>query len=102
MVRVKIEKIMPGMRNLEVMGRIIKIGERKRVETKFGPAEVAAALLEDETGAVRLNLWRWQIDMVREGDLIMLVNAFAKAYGGKTELNVGKDGRIIILERKEI
>jgi len=100
MVRIKIEKIVPGMRNLEVVGRIIKIGERKRVETKFGPAEVAAALLEDETGTVRLNLWRWQIDIVREGDLVMLVNAFARAYGGKTELSVGRDGRIVILERK--
>jgi len=100
MVRVKIGKIVPGMRNLEVIGRVISKGERKRVETRFGPADVAAAMLQDETGTVRLNLWRWQIDAVEEGDLIMLVNAFAGSFGGNIELNVGRDGRIIVLERK--
>ena len=100
MARVKIEKIVPGMRNLKVVGRVVRIGQRKKVETRFGPAHVAAALLQDETGTIRLNLWRWQIDVVREGDLIMLVNAFARSFGGKTELNVGRDGRIIVLERR--
>lgn len=100
MVRVKIGEIVPGMRNIEVVGRIVSMGERKRVETRFGPAEVAAAILRDETGSIRLNLWRRQIDTVREGDLVMLVNAFASSFGGVVELNVGGDGRIIVLEGK--
>jgi len=48
---------------------------------------------------MRPNLWRRQIDTVR-GDLIMLVNAFASSFGGVVELNVGGDGRIIVLEGK--
>ena len=45
MVKVKMEKIVPSMRNLEVVGRPISKGERKKVETGFGPADVAAVLL---------------------------------------------------------
>lgn len=101
MARVKIGEIVPSMQNLEVVGRIVSIGERRKVQTRFGPADVAAALLQDETGTVRLNLWRWQIDTVREGDLIKLTNAFARSFKGETELNVGGDGKIIVLERKE-
>ena len=49
---------------------------------------------------MRLNLWRWQIDAVRKGDLIMPVNAFTRSFKGNIELNVGRDGKIIVLEGK--
>lgn len=100
MVSVKIGDIRPGMRNLEISGEIVYIGEIRDVETRFGPAMVAAAVLEDETGSIRLNLWRWQIDMVKIGYKIMLENAFVRTYRGNIELNIGRDGRIIVLSRR--
>jgi hypothetical protein len=48
---------------------------------------------------VKLNLWRDQIDQVKVGARVRLVNAFAKEYGTRAELGVGKDGRIIVAER---
>lgn len=86
------------MHNIEVVSRIVSVDERKRVETIFGSAEVAAAILRDETRSIKLNYWRRQIDTVREGDLVMLVNAFASSFGGVVELNIGGDNRIIVLE----
>jgi len=79
----------------ELFGRATK----KVVKTRFGPATVSWAILRDETGSIRLNLWRTQIDAVMVGDVIRLVNAFVKVYGGEMELNVGSDGRIDMLER---
>jgi len=100
MVRVKIGEIRPGMRNLDVSGEIVDIGEKREVETRFGLAMVAAAVLEDETGSIRLNLWRGQTDMVEVGDKIRLVNAFVRTFKGNIELNIGRDGRIIVLTRR--
>jgi replication factor A1 len=99
MVRVKIGDIRPGMRNLEVSGEIVDIGEEREVKTRFGPATVVAAVLEDETGSIRLNLWRSQIEMVKRGDKITIVNAFVRTFRGNMELNIGGDGRIIVLYR---
>lgn len=87
------------MRNIEVTGKIIQKGDRRDVETKFGPATVSWAILRDETGSIRLNLWRTQIDAVVVGDMIRLVNTFVKVYGGELELNIGSDGKIEVLER---
>ncbi len=96
---VRISDIKQGMRNLTVTGRITKIGEVKAVATKFGPARVAAAILQDEAGSIRLNLWRDQVDLVKVGDSVRLENAFVRVFNQQNELNIGKDGRIIILGR---
>ncbi|MDI6839881.1 MAG: OB-fold nucleic acid binding domain-containing protein [bacterium] len=95
MPQVKICDIQPGMSNIEVMGRIVKISGRRQVQTRFGPADVVTATLEDETGSISLSLWRQQIDLVKEGDNVKLTNAFAKTFGGKPDLNIGRDGQII-------
>lgn len=87
------------MRNLEVYGEIVAIGEKITVETRFGPAKVAMAMLKDETGSIRLNLWRGQIDAVKNGDKIMLENAFVRTFREDMELNIGRDGRIIVLSQ---
>jgi len=98
MPKVKISDIQPDMRNIEVTGRIVRIGERRQVQTKFGPAEVTTATLEDETGSINLSLWRQQIDLVKEGDNVKLTNAFARTFGGQPTLNIGRGGQIITVE----
>jgi len=37
--------------------------------------------------------------MVRRGDKITLVNAFVRTFRGNMELNIGQDGRIVVLDR---
>lgn len=98
MQQVKICDIQPGMSNIEVTGRIVKIGERRQVQTKFGSADVVTATLEDETGSISLSLWRQQIDLVKEGENVKLTNAFTKTFGGKPGLNIGRDGQIVTVE----
>jgi len=73
---VKIREIRAGMRNIEVTGRIVGVGPRKRVQTRFGFADVVTATLQDETGSVHINLWRQQIDSAPEGKMVKIVNAF--------------------------
>ena len=94
MVKIKISDIKPEMRGLEVTGKIISIGEIRMVETKFGPARVAQAILQDETGSIILNLWRNQIDIVKTGENVITENAFVRKFRDQLELNIGRDGKI--------
>jgi len=94
----KIGMIGPGTRGISLTARVVLKGDGREVETKFGPAAVSYAILEDETGSIRLNLWRLQIEEVKTGDTIRLTNAFVKVYGNQMELNIGSDGRIEVLE----
>lgn len=98
----KINEIRPGMSGVNVTGKIVDIGEKRLVSTRFGNAFVAKATLEDETGQIALNLWRDQINMVKVGDTIKIENGFTKQFRGQTELSVGSRGKItVISEEKE-
>jgi len=94
---IRIAELKQGMRDLTIVAKIAQIGEVQTVMTRFGQARVAAAVLEDETGSIRLNLWRDQIDKVRVGDSVRLENAFIRMFNNQNELNIGKDGKITVL-----
>jgi len=86
--KLKAAQIKPGMWGIEITGRIVRNGDKKVVKTRFGPATVSWAVLEDDTGSIQLNLWREQSDRVKTGDFVRLVNAFVKVYKGEMELNI--------------
>ena len=96
----KIKHIKAGMERIYLIAKVTAIGDKRTVETRFGPAEVAVATIEDETGRMNFKLWRKQIDQVKLGDTIRVENAFAITFEGKTELNMGSRGRIEVLARK--
>ena len=99
MPELKIAQIKPGMRGIALTAKVVWTDDVREVKTKFGPARVSWAILEDETGSIRLNLWRQQIDEVRLGDTVRLGNAFVRVYRDEIELNIGSDGRIEMLEQ---
>jgi len=96
----KIKDIQAGMENIEVVGRITELSEKRRVQTRFGQADLATAVLKDETGSIAVNLWRQQIDSVNEGGVVRIINAFAKVYNDRLELSIGGDGQIISISEK--
>lgn len=95
MARVKIAQIRAGMRNMEVIGRLVEVGRPVEISTRYGLAMMAKAKLRDDTGEVVLNLWRQQIDVAKEGELVILQNAFAREFSDVVELNIGADGKIL-------
>jgi len=99
MDEVKIWQIRAGVRNMKITGRLKEISEPREISTKFGLANLATAVLEDETGSVRLNLWRDQIDVAKTGDTVVLENAFAREFGRVVEVNIGADSKIAVLKR---
>jgi ssDNA-binding replication factor A large subunit len=94
MMHVKVAVIKAGMRNMEVIGRLIEIGEPVQISTRYGMAMLARAKLKDETGEIVVNLWRQQIDAAKPGEIVILKNAFAREFGNVIELNIGVDGEI--------
>ncbi len=98
----KISEIKAGMDGITVTGRIIHIENIRTVQTRYGPAHVALATMEDDTGSITLNLWRDQIDMVLEGDVIRVERGFVRTFGNRLELNVGSRGKIEVVSRTKL
>jgi len=97
----QIKDVEPGMSNVTLTVRVVSVNRPRKVSTKYGEATVAKAVVKDETGSITLNLWRDQISLVKPGDVIRIENAYAKEFRGEVELNLGRNGRIVLLKREE-
>ena len=96
----KIADIKQGQKGLVLTGKISKVSPPRDIQTRYGPARVATATLEDDSGAISLNLWRAQIELVKAGDLVRVENAFVNIFRENLELNLGADGRLTVLSRE--
>jgi len=91
-----------GMKEVSLGARVLEIPEPNRVYTRHGTvACVTNALIGDETGTIRMNLWNRQIDMVSKGDLIRIENGTVARFRGKRQLRIGKHGKIAIVQDAE-
>ncbi len=90
----KISELFPRQGNVEVEGTIKEVNE-PRTFNKFGKElRVADAILEDDSGAVKLTLWNEDIDNFKEGDKIRITNGYVNEFQGEKQLTSGKFGKI--------
>ncbi len=96
----KIKNILPGMRNVEIVGKVLKISDVKEFDKSNGKGKVCSIYIGDETGSIRLTLWDDETnvaDKIKEGDVV-------KIYGytreGNLELRLGKYGKIMKVDQK--
>ncbi|MGI0069727.1 MAG: DNA-binding protein [Nitrosopumilaceae archaeon] len=82
-----------------IEGVIESISEPRTVNLKMGgQAQVADAVLKDDTGQIKLSLWDAQIKMVKQGSKIRIENGYISTFRGENSLNVGKFGKLEVLE----
>jgi len=94
----KINELKPGMKRVELQGRITEIGEVREVMTKFGePGRVATAILEDDSGTIKLSLWNETIDTVSVNNTVKIENGYVTSFRGETQLNVGRYGKLTVV-----
>jgi len=88
------------MRRVDAEGEISEISDPRTVNLRTGgEARVADTILKDETGQVKLSLWDDQIDQVRQGSKVRVTNGYTNSFRGELRLNVGKYGRLEIIEQ---
>jgi len=89
----------PQNRLEPVEGTIDSIGEPRAVNLKTGgQAQVADAILKDDTGQIKLTLWDAQIKMVKSGSKVRIENGYITNFKGENSLNVGKYGKLTVIE----
>jgi len=82
-----------------IEGVIDTISEPRTVNLKTGgQAQVADAILKDDTGQIKLSLWDAQIKMVKQGSKVRIENGYISTFRGENSLNVGKYGKLEVLE----
>ncbi|NLE04630.1 MAG: DNA-binding protein, partial [Crenarchaeota archaeon] len=73
-----IKDLQDGMKRVEVEAQVVDKNPTRQVQSKFRDEvfNVADAIVQDETGTIKLTLWNEQIDMVNVGDRIKIENGY--------------------------
>jgi len=94
--RLNIASIIPGMQNVDIIGRMTRIA-KKDFETEKAKGRLANVFLSDETGTARLVLWNDEIeklDDLSEGDVVH-IRGFVKEGLLGPEIRIGRYGSIV-------
>jgi len=92
--KMKISELKVNQGNVDVEGIIKSIAEA-RTFNKYGKdLKVANAVLEDESGNIKLSLWNDDILKVKEGDKIKIINGYVSEFNGIKQISSGKYGKI--------
>lgn len=79
----KIRDLKPHMENITIVALVLS----KSPATEINMKKHAQAIVGDDTGQIKLNLWRDQVSQVEEGDLIKIPNAFVHVRMGEKQLS---------------
>jgi replication factor A1 len=93
--KVKIAELAPDEDFLEVVGRVVEVGELR----EFRGSRVISVTLGDETGCARASLWDEHAERVSKvgvGQVLRLVNAQTTTFRDQVELRLGRFGRLEI------
>lgn len=91
----KIKDLTPSSRRVNVLGKVVSVGEAKAITTRFGEEKtVTEVVVGDETGKVTLSLWGDQVEHAKDGNTIYIDNGYISLVRGHMRLNVGKYGSL--------
>jgi Replication factor-A C terminal domain len=103
--RLQMKNVVPGMKNINVSGRIFRISPVNEFERMDGnKGKVVNLFVSDGSGFLRVPLWNEQVDMianetVKLGDTVQITNGMSREnIFGDVEISLGKFGGIRQIE----
>ena len=97
--KVKVNKLLAGMRNVEVVGKVQSIWELREFSNARGDGQVQSLLMGDETGLVRVTCWHAataKLTGVKEDDVIVVKDALVRENNGKLELHLNDKSDVVV------
>ena len=95
----QIKDLRIGMKKVNLKATVTEISQPTFVVTRFGNyANVANAMVSDDTGKIKLCLWNDQIKTITIGDTLQIENARIGQYRNEKQLRVGKTGSLKITQ----
>ena len=97
-----IQDLRAGMNHVSLKAKVLEVTQPKQVFTRYGNyASLAKAVIEDNTGQIKLCLWNDQIDAVSAGTTVQIENARTSTFKGERQLSLGKTGTVSSIENFE-
>lgn len=93
----KISELKAGQGKVDVECRVKSKAEPRTVNKYGKDLKVANAVVEDESGEVKMSLWNDDVDKVNIGDMIKVTNGYVSEFNGEKQLTSGKFGKLEVV-----
>lgn len=92
----RLENVVPGMQNVDILARITRIFPPREFSTKHGKGRVQNVFLSDSSGTLRMSLWNEEIESFRfkEGESVRVHGYVKEDNLGGPELRIGHYGDV--------
>ena len=95
----KISDLKAGMADVSIKAKIVELKEPREIMTKFGSATtLTEAMLEDDTGSIKLTLWGKQADGIEANKEVEIENGFIKEFREELQITLGRKGTIKVVQ----
>jgi replication factor A1 len=97
--KLQIRNILSGMRDVETVGKVLRVYEAKPFKVENREGRVGSFVLGDETGSIRVVLWNEQADNLRkikEGDTVKVVGGYVRERINGVEVHLNDRSRLVI------
>ena len=97
-----IKELKPKQGNVDITIDVVDVGDIREFQ-KFGKAgKVATAIAKDETGDIKLTLWNDDIEKVKAGDKVHLINGYVSEWQGEMQLTTGRMGKLEVVGKSDV
>ncbi len=95
--KVKIHQLLAGMRNLTVVGKILRRYDIREFQSGERKGKVGSFLLADETGTIRVTCWHDQtaaMEPLQDNDLVKIEDVLVRENRGALELHLNEQSKL--------
>ncbi|MCX6708128.1 MAG: SOSS complex subunit B family protein [Candidatus Woesearchaeota archaeon] len=94
----EVKDLQAGQGKIDMIVEIVSIEEPRTFE-KFGKSgKVANAKAKDASGEITMTLWNEQVDTVKPGMKVHIINGYISEFKGEKQLGTGKFGKLEIVQ----
>ncbi|RMF05153.1 DUF2240 family protein [Candidatus Woesearchaeota archaeon] len=97
--RLQIKNVLPGMRSVEVVGRVVAVYEVREFESNGRSGKVGSFVVGDDTGTIRVVAWGNKADLlnkIQQGDIVKIKNAYVRQNQDRKELHLNDKSEVEI------
>jgi ssDNA-binding replication factor A large subunit len=74
---------------------VVRLEPVREVEQRAGgKKKVRSGVLKDGTGEIALVLWGSEVELVQEGDRVLITDGWVKDYQGRPQISLGRSGKL--------
>ncbi len=97
--QMKIKDVLSGMRDIDVVGKVVQKYELREFKTEKHEGKVANMLIGDDTGVIRVVMWHNQaenINKVEIDDVVKIKGGYVRDNQGRKEIHLSDSSKVLI------